>query len=73
MPLSYCPNCKENSVTRKVYKAQDYLWSHIKHRVEFCIKKGCGYKNNLGDIFVGTTLECFHRSLREVEIRRNDA
>ena len=48
--LKWCPNCKEDSVTVKVYKVKDYLWSGIKRRVEYCINKGCKHRLNLGDI-----------------------
>ena len=49
--LTYCPNCKENSCTVKIYKAKDYVWSGAKKRVEICINKGCGHKTNLGEIY----------------------
>lgn len=39
MNLGYCPKCKENSLIKRVYKG-------VK-RVEFCINKGCGYKQDL--------------------------
>lgn len=35
--LSWCSNCKENSIKVKIY-------GEPKRRVEFCINKGCGYK-----------------------------
>jgi len=42
MPLHYCPKCKENSVVRKSYTAQQ---APGEIRVaEYCINKGCGYR-----------------------------
>lgn len=42
--LHYCNNCKEPSVIRKVYIRK---LDGFKNRVEFCINKGCGYKQEL--------------------------
>lgn len=46
--LSYCPKCKENSVTRKLYPHKTDL--DIMHRVEYCINLGCKYCLQLPDI-----------------------
>lgn len=48
MPLSYCSKCKEKSVTVRITKCKDYIWSGKSRRVEYCINKGCGYRLNLG-------------------------
>lgn len=37
-----CPRCKEKSVVRKLYY-NDYQ----RKKVEFCIRKGCGYRQDL--------------------------
>ena len=39
MGLRYCSKCKEKSVVVKIYQG--------KKRVEYCINKGCGYKQEL--------------------------
>ena len=39
MNLKHCPDCKEKSVTTKIYTNQD----NEKKRVMFCVNKGCGY------------------------------
>ena len=38
--LRWCSNCRENSVTRKIYTKKD----NNRNRVEFCINKGCKYR-----------------------------
>ena len=45
--LRPCPNCKERAVTTKVYRGTD---PGVKVRVEFCINKGCGYKQDLPNL-----------------------
>lgn len=42
--LHYCSNCKENSVTRKIYHRKS---DNKKCRIEFCINGGCGYRMEL--------------------------
>lgn len=49
MSLSYCSHCKENSVTTKKKKISEVRYS----RIEYCINKGCGYKQELPDIKIG--------------------
>ena len=42
--LKYCSICKENSVVRKVYIRK---YDNLKNRVEYCINKSCGYRQEL--------------------------
>lgn len=46
MSLFYCNHCKENSITVKSKKISKDQYS----RIEYCINKGCGYKQKLPDI-----------------------
>jgi hypothetical protein len=46
--LRPCPKCKEKSVVRKCYPNKDNL--HILKRVDICINKGCGHKQDLPSI-----------------------
>lgn len=42
--LKYCSNCKERSIIRKVYIRKS---NNIKNRIEYCINKSCGYRQEL--------------------------
>ena len=42
--LHWCNNCKENSVVVEVYTRKS---DGKRCRVEYCINKGCGYKQDL--------------------------
>lgn len=46
MSLYYCSHCKENSVVKKLKKISENESS----RIEFCINKGCGYKQKFSNI-----------------------
>ena len=41
--LSYCSNCRENSITTKIYTRKDGVTT----RAMYCINKGCGYNQRL--------------------------
>ena len=49
MNLSYCPHCKENSVIIKKKKISESRYS----RIEYCVNKGCDYKQKLPDVKIG--------------------
>lgn len=48
--LRYCPKCKEKSVRVKIYKKTTGEITLAQNRVEFCINKGCGYRQGLPNI-----------------------
>ena len=46
--LGYCPNCKEKSAVTKTYDIGREL-----RRIEYCINKGCGYRQYLSPLMEG--------------------